>query len=75
MPEGGLFRWVTCPSYLTELCAWAGFMLFTWSLASVFIFVVSAANLVPRAWATHAWYRARFPDYPRARRALIPFVW
>ena len=75
VPVGGLFRYVTSPSYLTELCAWAGFALFTWSLASVFILVVSAANLVPRAWATHAWYRARFPDYPRERRALIPFVW
>ena len=21
------------------------------------------------------WYRAHFPDYPRARRALIPFIW
>ena len=75
VPQGGLFRFVTSPSYLTELGAWAGFMLFTWSFASVFIFVVSAANLVPRAWSTHAWYRARFPDYPKERRALIPFVW
>jgi 3-oxo-5-alpha-steroid 4-dehydrogenase 1 len=75
VPQGGLFRYVTCPSYLTELGAWAGFALFTWSLASVFILVVSAANLVPRAWATHAWYRAQFPDYPRQRRALIPFLW
>jgi 3-oxo-5-alpha-steroid 4-dehydrogenase 1 len=75
VPQGGLFRYVTSPSYLTELGAWAGFMLFTWSLASVFIFLVSAANLVPRAWATHRWYRARFPDYPPERKALVPFVW
>jgi 3-oxo-5-alpha-steroid 4-dehydrogenase 1 len=40
----------------------------------VFIFAVSAAHLVPRALATHRWYRERFPDYPRERRALIPYL-
>ena len=35
---------------------------------------LSAANLVPRALATHRWYRERFPDYPQDRKALIPFV-
>ncbi len=75
IPHGGLFRWVSSPSYLTELGAWAGFALCTWSVAGVFIFVVSLGNLVPRAAATHRWYRERFPEYPRERRALIPFVW
>ena len=32
--------------------------------------VYTAANLVPRALAHHRWYRATFPDYPPARRAL-----
>ncbi|MEI8258303.1 MAG: 3-oxo-5-alpha-steroid 4-dehydrogenase [Deltaproteobacteria bacterium] len=75
IPRGGLFRWVTSPSYLTELGAWAGFALCTWSLAGLFIFLVSAGNLVPRAHSTHRWYRERFPDYPPERKALIPFVW
>ena len=74
IPRGGLYRWVSSPSYLTELTGWAGLALCTWSLAGVFIFAVSAANLVPRALSTHRWYRERFPDYPRERRALIPFV-
>jgi hypothetical protein len=33
------------------------------------------ANLVPRAIATHAWYREKFADYPPERRILVPFVW
>jgi 3-oxo-5-alpha-steroid 4-dehydrogenase 1 len=74
IPEGGLFRWVTNASYLTELCAWAGFAVCTWSLAGAFILLVSLANLVPRAWATHRWYHERFPDYPRERKALVPFL-
>jgi 3-oxo-5-alpha-steroid 4-dehydrogenase 1 len=75
IPHGGLFRWVSSPSYLAELGAWAGFALCTWSLAGVFILLVSCGNLVPRAYATHRWYRARFPDYPPRRKALIPGVW
>lgn len=74
IPRGGLFRWVSSPAYLTELTAWAGLALCTWSLAGVFILAVSAANLVPRAFATHRWYLQRFPDYPRRRRALIPYL-
>src|SRR5690606_30829806 len=75
MPTGGLYRYVTSPSYLTELVLWAGFALFTWSLAGVFIFAISAANLVPRAIQTHRWYLERFPDYPRERKILIPFLY
>lgn len=74
IPHGGLFRWVTSPSYLAELVAWAGFALCTWSMAGVFIFLISAGNLVPRAFATHRWYRERFPEYPRERKALVPFL-
>jgi 3-oxo-5-alpha-steroid 4-dehydrogenase 1 len=74
VPKGGLYRWITSPSYLTELTAWAGFALLTWSLAGVFILAISAANLVPRAVATQRWYRERFPDYPPERKALIPFL-
>jgi 3-oxo-5-alpha-steroid 4-dehydrogenase 1 len=74
IPRGGLFRWVTSPCYLTELTAWAGFALATWSPGGLFIFAISCANLIPRAFATHRWYRARYPDYPPERKALIPFI-
>ncbi|MCA9579097.1 MAG: methyltransferase [Polyangiales bacterium] len=75
IPQGGLFRYVTNPSYFSELVFWIGFAMFTWSPAGIYIFAISAANLVPRARDTHAWYREKFPDYPPERKALIPFVW
>ena len=74
LPTGGGFRWVTNPAYLGELVGWAGFALMTWSLAGVLIFLISAANLVPRAFATHAWYRKTFPDYPADRKVLVPWL-
>lgn len=75
IPNGGGFRFVTNPHYLGELMMWTGFTLFTWSLPGLFILTLSAANLVPRAVETHRWYRERFPEYPRSRRVLVPFVY
>jgi 3-oxo-5-alpha-steroid 4-dehydrogenase 1 len=75
IPHGGGYTWVSSPSYLGELIAWTGFAIFTWGLPGVFIFLITAANLVPRAISTHRWYKERFEDYPRERRALIPYVW
>jgi len=74
IPRGGAFQWVTNGSYLGELMAWTGFALLTWSLPGLFILAISAANLVPRAIETHRWYQQRFPDYPKERRILIPYV-
>jgi 3-oxo-5-alpha-steroid 4-dehydrogenase 1 len=74
IPRGGGFRWVSSPAYLGELIMWGGFALFTWSLPGVFILGITAANLVPRAIDTHRWYRERFADYPRGRKALLPYL-
>jgi 3-oxo-5-alpha-steroid 4-dehydrogenase 1 len=74
IPHGGLFARVTNASYFAELVLWSGFALLTWSPAGLFILAISAANLVPRAVATHRWYRETFPDYPRKRRVLVPYL-
>ncbi len=74
IPRGGAFRWVSCPNYLGEMLEWSGWALATWSLAGAAFALYTVANLAPRALAHHAWYRARFPDYPPGRRALIPFL-
>ena len=72
IPEGGLFRYVTNPSYFSELISFAGFAIATWSPGAVFVLLVSAANLIPRAFQVHRWYREKFPDYPPERKVLIP---
>lgn len=74
IPRGGMYRWITSPNYLGEILEWCGWALLTWSLAGAAFAVYTAANLAPRALANHAWYRARFTDYPPDRRALVPFV-
>lgn len=74
IPFGGGFNMVSSPSYLGEMLSWLGFAIFTWSLAGVFILLVTVANLLPRALATHRWYKKQFADYPKNRKALIPYL-
>jgi protein-S-isoprenylcysteine O-methyltransferase Ste14 len=75
IPRGGLYRFVSCPNYLGEIVEWCGWALLTWSLPGAVFAAWTAANLIPRALSNHRWYRARFPDYPPERKALVPLVY
>ena len=75
VPHGGLYRWVSSPNYLGEMLEWVGFAIAAQTLAGWAFVAFTIANLAPRALSNHRWYLAKFPDYPAARRALIPLVW
>lgn len=74
IPRGWLYEYVSCPNYLGEILEWVGWAVATASPAGWAFAAWTAANLVPRALAHQRWYRERFPDYPRQRRAIVPFV-
>jgi len=74
IPRGGAYRWISCPNYLGEILEWAGWALATYSFAGLAFAVYTIANLAPRALAHHRWYLERFEDYPKERKALIPFL-
>ncbi len=74
IPYGGMFRFVSSPNYLGEIIQWCGFALATWSIAGLSFAIFTIANLLPRGVSHHRWYRANFAEYPRERRAVIPFV-
>jgi 3-oxo-5-alpha-steroid 4-dehydrogenase 1 len=76
IPHGGLFEFISCPNYFSETMEWLGFATATSSSIPAFIFVAAtAANLFPRAWRTHKWYKKEFKDYPTSRKAVIPFIY
>ncbi|MEE3326842.1 MAG: methyltransferase [Myxococcota bacterium] len=75
IPEGGLYRFVSSPNYLGEIVEWFGFALATWSMAGLAFAVFTLANLVPRARANHLWYQEHFANYPKERRAILPFLY
>ncbi|RZR76825.1 hypothetical protein BHM03_00001712, partial [Ensete ventricosum] len=89
IPYGDWFRYVSCPHYLAEiviliiyfgiLVASGGSDITIWLL---FMFVVclselnlSVSNLTFAAAETHRWYHRKFENYPKTRRAIIPFVY
>jgi protein-S-isoprenylcysteine O-methyltransferase Ste14 len=74
IPRGGLFRFVSCPNYFGEIIEWIGWAVLTGSLAGAVFAVWVVANLLPRAINHHRWYRERFADYPRSRKALVPYL-
>lgn len=75
IPEGGMFQYVSCPHYLGEILEWTGWAILTWSLPGLAFAVFTFANLAPRAWSHHQWYKTHFANYPVNRKALLPFIW
>jgi len=74
IPYGGLFKYVSCPNLFGEIVQWFGFAVLTWSLPGLAFFVWTFANLVPRAISHHKWYLSHFENYPKERKAVIPFI-
>jgi 3-oxo-5-alpha-steroid 4-dehydrogenase 1 len=75
IPHGGLYKYVSCPNYFSETIEWIGWAIACYPSAPANVFVLSTmANLFPRAWRAHKWYKREFPEYPPNRKAVIPFV-
>ncbi|XP_004711208.1 3-oxo-5-alpha-steroid 4-dehydrogenase 2 [Echinops telfairi] len=74
IPQGGLFTYVSGANYLGEIIEWMGFALATWSLPALAFAVFSFCFLGLRAFHHHRFYLKVFKDYPRSRKALIPFI-
>jgi hypothetical protein len=75
IPTGGLFAQVTTPHYFTEIIAWVGIALMSRHLAAYLVVGIMAHYLADRANTTQQWYREKFPDYPRERKRIFPFVY
>ena len=74
IPEGFLFNKVSNPNYLGEFIEWLGWAIMTFSWAGLVFFLWTVCNLFPRAISNHKWYQAKFEDYPKDRKAVIPNI-
>ncbi|PAV68818.1 hypothetical protein WR25_03543 [Diploscapter pachys] len=74
IPRGGMFEYVSGANFFGEIVEWFGYFLFTRTLAGFALFFFSASNLGPRAFHHHKDYLKKFPNYPKNRRALIPYL-
>jgi 3-oxo-5-alpha-steroid 4-dehydrogenase 1 len=75
VPYGGAFQYCTSPAYCFELVGWFAFALMSWNPGGLVVTLVTASNLVPRAFQNQAWYRDKFgAHYPADRAAIFPFI-
>ena len=74
IPNGGLFKYVSCPNFFGEIISWTGFALVAFNLPSLSFLIWTLINLTTRALDHHKWYIKEFPGYDKERRALIPFL-
>lgn len=78
-PDGDWFELVSCPHYFAEIliyvsvllcCVWTEVWSCWWL---VVVYVVSTLGLSARQ--AHSWYQQKYEDYPKHRRAIIPWLW
>ncbi|KAM6916175.1 3-oxo-5-alpha-steroid 4-dehydrogenase 2b isoform 3-T3 [Xenentodon cancila] len=74
IPKGGLFEFVSGANYLGEIVEWFGYAVATWSLPTLSFSVFSLCFIGPRAHYHHRFYQEKFEEYPKFRKALIPFI-
>ncbi|XP_010643621.1 3-oxo-5-alpha-steroid 4-dehydrogenase 2 [Fukomys damarensis] len=74
IPQGGLFTYVSGANFLGEIIEWIGYALATWSLPGLAFAFFSLCFLGLRAVYHHRFYCKVFEDYPKSRKALIPFI-
>jgi 3-oxo-5-alpha-steroid 4-dehydrogenase 1 len=75
IPRGCLFIAVSVPNYVGEAIEWFGWAVMTWSLSGLVWFLFSISTFIPRARHIHIWYKKEFENYPKYRKALIPFLY
>lgn len=75
IPKGFLFDYISCPNLFGEFVQWSGFALMAWNFPATTFLIWTVANLFPRALKHHKWYLENFKNYPKNRKAVLPWVW
>lgn len=78
IPFGLFFNYVSFPNYFCEWVEWFGFALVAspndYFTPPWVFFYGEILTMFPRAWRGHQWYHQKFSDYPKERKAVIPFI-
>jgi 3-oxo-5-alpha-steroid 4-dehydrogenase 1 len=88
IPRGYLYQYISYPNYFCEWAEWLGYALAAapfpvliplsstvQTIQPPWLFLWSEIFLmIPRAYKGHRWYHKNFPEYPKERRAVVPFI-
>ena len=74
IPDQFLYKYLSAPNYFGEIIEWLGWAILTFSISGFVFLIWVIANLFPRAIAHHKWYKDKFENYPKERKAIIPGI-
>lgn len=74
IPQGNLFGMVSCANYFWESMAWLIFAMMTQVLGAYIFFAFSSVQMCIWALKKHRMYKKEFPNYPKERRAMFPYL-
>jgi len=74
IPRGGGFNQVSCANYFFEACCWTVFAISAQTVGSYFFLILSFGQMFLWAQKKHSRYLKEFPDYPKSRKVMIPFL-
>lgn len=69
-----LFNLVSCPNYTYEIAAWVAFSVMTQASPALLFTAAGGIQMILWALGKHRNYLKEFPDYPRGRKSIIPFI-
>ncbi|XP_075257915.1 very-long-chain enoyl-CoA reductase-like [Convolutriloba macropyga] len=69
-----LFNLVSCPNYTYEAGIWICYSIMTQSLPAGIFTMLGFYQMTVWALGKHRNYKREFPQYPRGRKAIVPFV-
>ena len=75
IPYGGMFEMVSCPNYMFESLAWAAYFALTQSWCVVIFWIMGTGQMMQWANDKHRRYKKDFPNYPKNRTRMFPFVY
>ncbi|XP_027034713.1 3-oxo-5-alpha-steroid 4-dehydrogenase 2a isoform X1 [Tachysurus fulvidraco] len=74
IPQGGMFELVSGANFFGEILEWCGYAIATWSLPTFSFAFFTVCSIGPRAYHHHRYYIKKFDNYPKSRKAVIPFL-
>ncbi|ENN78912.1 hypothetical protein HUJ04_009435 [Dendroctonus ponderosae] len=77
IPQGDWFKYLSCPPHQTaEIIMYSCVTWILWyNVSWFFIFTWVLVNQVETILLSHWWYKEKFDDFPKERKALIPFLY
>lgn len=78
VPDGNpltiLFNFVSCPNYTYEFLSWLSFSTMTSCLPALLFAAAGMYQMTIWAIGKHKNYKKEFKDYPKSRKAILPFI-